>query len=160
MHTFVSLGFSVVFKDMLSQNCLISAAILLHFTYRHLLISPLLCFWNPRTCHHMAVNQNMKLPHVGIASILMYISPKSCCKCSVVTDMTKMNQFFLHDRPWISPWIKSVANELDITIHVIESQFSSHCDVISTRTKTERVKHGDDVYTSSCHRNLWISCVV
>ena len=40
---------------------------------------------------------------------------------------------FLHDRPWISPWIKSISNELDITCHVFASQFSSHCDVITDR---------------------------
>ena len=40
---------------------------------------------------------------------------------------------FLHDRPWISPWIKSISNELDITIHVIASQLSRYCDVIINR---------------------------
>ena len=39
----------------------------------------------------------------------------------------------LHDRLWISPWIKSISNELDITIHVIASQLSGHCDPISNR---------------------------
>ena len=39
--------------------------------------------------------------------------------------------FFLQDRLWISPWIKSISNKLDITIHVIASQLSGHCDVIS-----------------------------
>ena len=39
----------------------------------------------------------------------------------------------LHDRPRISPWIKSISKELDITIHVIASQLSGHCDVIRTR---------------------------
>ena len=34
---------------------------------------------------------------------------------------------------WISPWMKSISNELDITIHVIASQLSDHCDVISDR---------------------------
>ena len=38
---------------------------------------------------------------------------------------------FLHDRPRILPWMKSKSNELDITIHVIASQLSCHCDVIS-----------------------------
>ena len=52
--------------------------------------------------------------------------------------------YFLHDWPWISPWIKSIFNELDITIHVIASQLPGHCDVIS-RTKIERVRYGDDV---------------
>ena len=40
---------------------------------------------------------------------------------------------FLHDRPWISPWIKSISNELDIIIHMTASQLSGHCDVISNR---------------------------
>ena len=33
----------------------------------------------------------------------------------------------------ISPWIKSISNELDITIHMISSQLSCHCDVISNQ---------------------------
>ena len=40
---------------------------------------------------------------------------------------------FSHDRPWISPWIKSISNELDIIIHVIAPQLSGHCDGISNR---------------------------
>ena len=40
---------------------------------------------------------------------------------------------FLHDRPCLSQWIKSISNELDIIIHVIASQLSGHCDVISDR---------------------------
>ena len=40
---------------------------------------------------------------------------------------------FLHDRPWISPWIKSISNELDISVHVIASQLSRYCDVIRNR---------------------------
>ena len=39
--------------------------------------------------------------------------------------------YFLHDRPWISPWIKSTSNELDITCHVFASQLSGHCDFIA-----------------------------
>ena len=38
---------------------------------------------------------------------------------------------FLHDRSWISPWIKSISNELDITCHLFVSQLSGHCDVIA-----------------------------
>ena len=38
-----------------------------------------------------------------------------------------------HDRPWISSWIKSISNELDIIIHVITPQLPGHCDVISNR---------------------------
>ena len=41
--------------------------------------------------------------------------------------------YFLHDRPWISPWMKSISNELDIIIHLIASQLSDHCDIISNR---------------------------
>ena len=40
---------------------------------------------------------------------------------------------FLHDRPWISLWIKSISNELDITCHVLSSQLSGHCDVIANQ---------------------------
>ena len=40
---------------------------------------------------------------------------------------------FLHDRPWISPWMKPIYNELDITIHVIASQLPCDCGVISNR---------------------------
>ena len=39
----------------------------------------------------------------------------------------------LHTRPWIWPWIKSISNELEFTIHVIASQLSRYCDVISNR---------------------------
>ena len=42
-----------------------------------------------------------------------------------------MHFLFLHDWPWILPWIKSISNELDIIIHVITSQLSGHCDFIS-----------------------------
>ena len=40
---------------------------------------------------------------------------------------------FLHDWSWISPWIQSISNELDIIIQVIASQLSCHCDVTSNR---------------------------
>ena len=63
---------------------------------------------------------------------------------------------FLHDRPWISPWIKSISNELDIIIQVMASQLSQvivtssgiDYDVIRT-TKSVQVRHRDDVYWSS-----------
>ena len=40
---------------------------------------------------------------------------------------------FLPDLPWVSPWIKSISNTLDIIIHMIASQLSGHCDVIDNR---------------------------
>ena len=39
-----------------------------------------------------------------------------------------------HDRSSISPWIKSISNELDVTFHVPASQLSGHCDLISNRS--------------------------
>ena len=36
-------------------------------------------------------------------------------------------------RPWISPWIKLISNELDITCPVLASQLSGHCGVIANR---------------------------
>ena len=65
------------------------------------------------------------------------------------------NGCFLHDRPWISLWIKSIYSELDIAIHVIASQLSGHCDVISNRYDVisrmwnKRARHGVDVWWSS-----------
>ena len=44
---------------------------------------------------------------------------------------TTLDVGFLHERPGISPWIKSISNELDIICHVLASQLSGHCDVIS-----------------------------
>ena len=43
------------------------------------------------------------------------------------------NRYFLYDLPWISPWIKSISNELDIIFHVIASPLSGHFDVINNR---------------------------
>ena len=56
--------------------------------------------------------------------------------------LTMRNIRFLHDRSWISPWIKSISNELDITIHMIASQLSGHCDIISNRLW--RHKHNEN----------------
>ena len=43
------------------------------------------------------------------------------------------NQYFLYDPLWISPWIKSISNKSDITIHGIAPQWPGHCDVIGNR---------------------------
>ena len=62
---------------------------------------------------------------------------------------------FLHDRPWISSWIKSISNELDISCHVFASQLSGHYDVIANRLwrHQQNVKRAsetrDDVWRSS-----------
>ena len=49
-----------------------------------------------------------------------------------LTNKVKLD-IFLHNRSWISPWIESISNELDVTIHVIASQLSGHFDIISNR---------------------------
>ena len=59
---------------------------------------------------------------------------------------------FLHDRPWISPWIKSISNELDITGHVFASQLSGHCDVIADRLW----RHQQNVMRASEPRGLCV----
>ena len=41
--------------------------------------------------------------------------------------------YFFLDRPWISPWIRSISNSLDITFHLLASQLSDHYHVISNR---------------------------
>ena len=40
---------------------------------------------------------------------------------------------YLHHRPWISLWIKSISNKLGITCHLFASQLSGHYDVIANR---------------------------
>ena len=77
-----------------------------------------------------------------------------------------LKNYLLHDWPWISPWIKTISNDSDITIHVIASQLSGHCDVISNQlwrhqqNKSKQVRHGDDVYRLSIYRHLLILYVV
>ena len=64
------------------------------------------------------------------------------------------NLAFLHDRPWISPWIKSISNEISFSTWsrhnclVIVTSSALDCDVIS-RTWIEQVSHGDGVWRSS-----------
>ena len=58
----------------------------------------------------------------------------SCCRClSYQYVLWGCVIYFLHDRPWISLWIKSISNKLDITCHVWTSQLSGHCDTIGNR---------------------------
>ena len=63
---------------------------------------------------------------------------------------------FLHDRPWISPWIKSISNELDITCHVFASQSSGHCDAIADRLW----RHQRNGMRASETRGLWVKILV
>ena len=55
------------------------------------------------------------------------------CHQIYIADTLSYYEDFLHDWPWISPWIKSISNELDITCHVFASQLSGHCDIIANR---------------------------
>ena len=75
------------------------------------------------------------------------------CRRIIVEEMWTNYDYFFHDRPWISAWIKSISNELDITFHVLASQLCGHCDVISNRLwrqqHVNRVTHGVDVWRSS-----------
>ena len=43
---------------------------------------------------------------------------QSCPTAGNITLLSIVFFYFLHDRPWISLWIKSISNELDITIHL------------------------------------------
>ena len=63
---------------------------------------------------------------------------------------------FLHGRPWISPWIKSISNELDIIIHVIASQLSGYCDVINNRLW----RHQQNVHLASEAQGRCVKIVV
>ena len=49
------------------------------------------------------------------------------CWCSILSFLTpNYNYIFLNEQPWISPWIKSISNELDTTFHVLTSQLSRY----------------------------------
>ena len=63
---------------------------------------------------------------------------------------------FLHDRPWISPPIRLISNELDTTIDVIASQWSGHCDVISNQLW----RHRQNVNRTSETRGRCVQIVV
>ena len=67
---------------------------------------------------------------------------------------------FLHDRPWISRWIKSISNELDITCHVFASQLSGHCDIIANRLwrHQQNVKRASE--TRGWHAKILVFSVV
>ena len=68
-------------------------------------------------------------------SILSLAAPRSLLseRRLTVFNILKKFQIFLRERPWISPWIQLTSNELNITVHVITSQFSSYCDVTNKR---------------------------
>ena len=58
------------------------------------------------------------------------------CSCICSTENSEVcigDITFLQYRPWISPWINAISNELDIINRVIASQLSGNCDVISNR---------------------------
>ena len=57
---------------------------------------------------------------------------------------------FLHNRLWISPWIKSISNELDITPHLhTQHNCQVNCDVITSVAQS-------NVTSSSGHKqNKW-----
>ena len=47
--------------------------------------------------------------------------------------MRGVHRWSVNSSQWISPWIKSISNELDITCHVFASQLSGHYGVIANR---------------------------
>ena len=54
------------------------------------------------------------------------------CFGTIASDVSE-DRLFLHDWTWISLWIKSISNELEITCHVLSSQLSGHCDIIANQ---------------------------
>ena len=72
-------------------------------------------YWTVPGFHH----------HWNLNGVLAYLSP-----LTETRGLFQYEEAFLHDRPWISPWIKSIFNEFDITCHMLASQLSGHCDVI------------------------------
>ena len=73
----------------------------------------------------------------------------------------RRNTHFLHDRPWISPWIKSISNELGITIHMIASELSRYCDVVNNGLwRPRELDTGTICKDCRFCRHIWIRYVV
>ena len=96
--------------------------------------------------HWQSWQLNKHLMHWKFCQVLRYLKRSASPKFAVrkihwhkqIEHQVAWNKFlasviFLHNRPWISPWIKSISNELDITIHVITSHLFRYYDVISNR---------------------------
>ena len=54
-----------------------------------------------------------------------------CRKLAILPWPCFVNAIFLHNRPWILRWIKSISNEFNFIINMITLHLSGHCDVIS-----------------------------
>ena len=54
----------------------------------------------------------------------------------------------LQDRPWISQWIKSISDELDLTFYVLASHLPSH-DVCCTNNGDANTSIAQPIVTSS-----------
>ena len=63
---------------------------------------------------------------------------------------------FLHDWPWISPWIKSISDELDLTCHVLASLLYGHCEVIADRLW----RHRQNVMRASQTQGLCVKILI
>ena len=76
---------------------------------------------------------SLSVGHATIVLALMCMDKLTVIRTDKFKLMTMYDNQFLHDWPWVSPWIKSICNELDITCHVFLSQLSGHCDIIANR---------------------------
>ena len=87
-------------------------------------------------------------------------NPRISSRSIMIRSIGIINCSFLHDRPWISPWIKPIFNELDITCHVFASQLSGHCDVIANRLwrHQQNVKRASE--TRGWHANILVFIVI
>ena len=104
---------------------------------------PLTLGINTVQCHYNVVNflQNIHNKHPIACPLgrgmgcLLWVQTNdlySVWIAAVTWQMCTISCFLI--RPAVkTPSIKSISNDLDITIHVIASQLSGHCDVISNR---------------------------
>ena len=73
-----------------------------------------------------------------------------------LTIPVRNNLILLNDRSYISPWIKSISNVLDINCHVFASQLFGHCDVIANRLW----RHQQTVKRASESREWYVNILV
>ena len=83
-------------------------------------------------CHKQVSRAGCGMPSEGIKGRKCYAISRYQGQVASATYIKVRKCYFLHDRPWISPQMISISNELLITIHMSASQLSGHCDVISS----------------------------
>ena len=90
----------------------------------------------------------------------------TCKKIEIRRGLHAITKYhFLHDRQWISPWMKSISNELDITLCFLHNclaivTLSSMIVMSSTERKPRERDTGTMCEDRRINRHLWVHYIV